>query len=64
MIRYSLPPYLNPETTAPGAASPGCAVALEAQQLPDPFHLPGARPEPLRPGDRFRREIVWRFEAL
>ena len=47
-----------------GVASPGCAVALEAQQLPDPFHLPGARPEPLRPGDRFRREIVWRFEAL
>ena len=47
-----------------GVASPGCAVALEAQQLPDPFHLPGVRPEPLRPGDRFRREIVWRFEAL
>ena len=47
-----------------GVASPGCAMALEAQQLPDPFHLPGASPEPLRPGDRFRRQIVWRFEAL
>jgi aldose 1-epimerase len=47
-----------------GAASPGCAVALEAQQLPDPFHLPGASHEPLRPGDRFRRKILWRFETL
>ena len=47
-----------------GVASPACALALEAQQLPDPFHLPGARPEPLRPGERFRREIVWRFEAM
>ena len=46
-----------------GVASPGCGLALEAQQLPDPFHLPGARPEPLRPGDRFRRDIVWRFDT-
>ena len=45
------------------AASPGCAIALEAQGLPDPFHLPGASATPLRPGETFRREIRWRFEA-
>ena len=56
--------FLGPETrlqTAPGAASPGCAVALEAQGVPDAAHLPGFRPEPLRPGQVFHREIVWRF---
>ena len=47
--------------TEPGAACPGCGVALEAQGLPDPFHLPGATPGILRPGERYRREIVWRF---
>ncbi|MBQ8962719.1 MAG: galactose mutarotase [Clostridia bacterium] len=47
----------------PGAACPGCAIALEAQGLPDPFHLPGARPALVSPGDGYRREIIWRFEA-
>ena len=58
--------FLNEQTalrTPPGFASPGCAVALEAQGLPDPFHLPGIAPEILRPGEAWRRETVWRFDA-
>ena len=47
-----------------GVASPGCAVALEAQGLPDPFHLPGAVPELLRPGQEYRKFIRWTFEAM
>lgn len=56
--------FLGPETalqTPPGAASPGCALALEAQGLPDPFHLPGAAASCLRPGETYRRVIRWRF---
>ena len=49
--------------TAPGTASPGCAIALEAQGLPDPFHLPGAEAVPLQSGETWRREIRWHFEA-
>ena len=47
--------------TPPGFASPGCAVALEAQGLPDPFHLPGAHADCLFPGQVYRRFIEWRF---
>lgn len=53
----------TPLLTPPGVASPGCAVALEAQGLPDPFHLPGAAPDCLRPGEVCRRAIEWRFEG-
>ena len=49
--------------TPPGAASPGCAVALEAQGLPDPFHLPGASPDILRPGETWRHWIAWHFST-
>jgi len=49
--------------TPPGAASPGCGLALEAQQLPDPFHLPGAAAAYLAPGETWRRTIEWRFES-
>lgn len=58
--------YLNDHTRlrlAPGAASPGCAVALEAQGLPDPFHLPGAAAGILNRGEQYRREICWRFDV-
>jgi len=46
---------------ARGGATPGCAVALEAQPVPDPFHLPGQKAELLRPGEEYRREIRWAF---
>ena len=45
------------------AACPGCALALEAQAVPDPFHLPGAAPEILLPGGEYRRSISWAFDA-
>lgn len=45
-----------------GGATPGCAVALEAQHVPDPFHLPGQRPGILRPGETYLCEIEWAFE--
>lgn len=57
--------YLGADTklsAAPGAASPGCAIALEAQGLPDPFHLPGTEASLLSPGRVYRREIMWRFD--
>lgn len=57
--------FLGPATTLKhGHAAPGCAVALEAQAVPDPFHLAGQAPEILRPGERYRREILWRFERF
>jgi aldose 1-epimerase len=46
-----------------GGATPGCAVAMEAQHVPDPFHLPGQRPAILRPGETYLCEIEWHFEA-
>ena len=56
--------FLGAEThlcTHPGAASPGCAVALEAQYVPDAFHLPGFSPVLLRPDTVFTRNIRWSF---
>ena len=47
-----------------GGAAPGCAVALEAQGIPDPFHLPGAVPHILLPGQTWRRTIRWSFDRL
>jgi len=46
-----------------GGATPGCAVAMEAQHVPDPFHLPGQQPAILRPGETYLCEIEWDFEA-
>lgn len=45
-----------------GGATPGCAVALEAQGVPDPFHLPGAAPQILHPGETWSRTIRWSFD--
>lgn len=45
-----------------GGATPGCALAFEAQGIPDPFHLPGQQAEHLHPGQQFKREISWRFD--
>jgi len=59
--------FLGEETrllTADGAfrpAVPGCAIALEAQGLPDPFHLPGVQAPLLLPGIPFQRRISWNF---
>ena len=59
--------FLGEETrllTADGAfrpAVPGCAIALEAQGLPDPFHLPGVQAPLLLPGIPFLRRISWNF---
>ena len=44
-----------------GGAIPGCALALEAQELPDPFHLPGSKARILRPAEKWRRYIRWHF---
>ena len=57
--------FLNANTALsapPWVASPGCAIALEAQGIPDPFHLPGVEASLLRPGETFRRAITWHFE--
>ena len=57
--------FLSGETALEaGGATPGCAIALEAQPVPDPFHLPGARPECLYPNAAYRKEIRWRFETV
>ena len=54
--------FLGPDIrTARGPASPSCALALEAQPVPDPFHLPGVQPEFTRPDAPWRRKITWRF---
>ena len=56
--------FLDGDTrTKDGGASPGCAVALEAQHVPDPFHLPGQPPEILRPGETYLCQIEWALEA-
>ncbi len=47
-----------------GGATPGCAVALEAQAAPDPFHLPGTLPDVLIPGRTWRRTIRWSFHQF
>ena len=55
--------FLGPETRLEtGPASPGCALALEAQSVPDPFHLPGQVPEITTPERPWRGEIIWTFE--
>ena len=47
-----------------GGAVPGCALALEAQAIPDPFHLPGQEANLLYPGQEFRRTIRWECEYV
>ena len=47
-----------------GGASPGCALALEAQGVPDPFHLPGQEIAELLPGETYRKTIRWTFDTL
>ena len=47
-----------------GGASPGCAIALEAQEAPDPFHLPGSEPTILRPEAEWQRYIDWSFDCV
>ena len=55
--------FLNEQTRLrAAAATPGCAIALEAQDLPDPFHLRGAEAHILRPGFKWQRQIQWTFE--
>lgn len=44
-----------------GGASPSCALALEAQQTPDPFHLSGVKPTSLHPDQTWQRQIIWQF---
>lgn len=46
-----------------GGATVSCALALEAQQLPDPFHLPGAAPAMLHPDETWARQILWSFSV-
>lgn len=43
---------------------PGCALALEAQGLPDPFHLAGLDPDIARPGSTWQRAIRWQFDHI
>ena len=47
----------------PVRSTPGKAVALEAQQVPDSFHLPGVTTSVLLPGQVFLREIFWEFKT-
>ena len=51
-------PRMNGES-----AGPGCALALEAQGMPDPFHLAGSQADIVRPGERWQRYIRWRFDC-
>lgn len=46
-----------------GFASSGCAVALEAQAIPDPFHVDGEDPLLLFPDQTYCREIRWEFNC-
>ena len=56
--------FLNAQTRMRAiAATPGCAIALEAQDLPDPFHLPDAEEHILHPASEWRRHIFWIFES-
>ena len=47
----------------PVRSTPGKAVALEAQKVPDSFHLPGVTSSFLLPGQVFLREIFWEFKT-
>lgn len=52
--------FLGADTPIPeGHAVPGAALALEAQGLPDPFHLDGTKAEILKPGEVFEAGISW-----
>ena len=55
--------FLGADTPLSGGthASPGCALALEAQSVPDAWHLPDQDPPVLRAHARFRRFIRWTF---
>ena len=46
------------------SAGPGRALALEAQGMPDPFHLNGSRADIVRPGSQWRRTIRWSFDLI
>ena len=57
--------FLNEQTRLRNAAAtPGCAIALEAQDIPDPFHLPGAEKTILRPTAKWQRYIRWSFDRI
>lgn len=45
-----------------GPSVPGCALALEAQGIPDAFHLHTGQAECLNPGNIWKRSVAWRFE--
>ena len=45
-----------------GSASPGCALALEAQAIPDPFHIDGENALFLYPNQTYKKEIRWEFK--
>ena len=46
-----------------GRCVSGCALALEAQGVPDPFHLPGQSAFILFPGKAYQRTISWEFDS-
>ena len=51
----------GPEVNGGGHCAPSCAVALEAQDLPDCSHLAPACFRPTLPGEVWRRVIQYRF---
>ncbi|MBQ9198317.1 MAG: galactose mutarotase [Clostridia bacterium] len=56
--------FLGKSTKLKGSfASPGCALALEAQAIPDPFHVGVESPLVLFPDQTHKREIRWEFKA-
>ena len=44
-----------------GFASPGCALALEAQGIPDPFHIEKVPTAILFPDQKYQKSIQWEF---
>lgn len=44
-----------------GFASPGCALALEAQGIPDPFHIEKVPTAILLPDQKYQKSIQWEF---
>lgn len=57
--------FLDARTQLDGSpAGPGCAIAIEAEEVPDPFHLPGVEPAILRPADQWQRSICWSFDII
>ena len=56
--------FLDAQTQLPGGGCvPGCALALEAQDIPDPFHLEGRTAPLLMPDTSWQRKISWEFSA-